>query len=87
MQVDAGADRTMISSGIWEKLGGTSLDGTARTLQADNRHKLYYKLYFKETAKCHLIYCAIEQGFPTTWTQSLSNPVFDTWAFRDIADI
>ena len=32
MQVETGADATVISSIIWEKLGRPTLDGTARTL-------------------------------------------------------
>ena len=56
MQVDTGADTTVLLCRfcIWEKLERPTLDGTARTLEANDGHKLY----FKRTAFCDLTWNA-----------------------------
>ena len=43
MQVNTGANRIMILSSIWEKLGRPNIDGAARTVQAYDGLKLYFK--------------------------------------------
>ena len=40
MQVDTGADSTVISSKIWTELGKTQLDGKMRHLEAYDGHQL-----------------------------------------------
>ena len=39
MQVDAGADRTVISSKIWTELSKSQLDGKIRHLEAYDGHR------------------------------------------------
>ena len=42
MQVDTGADSTVISSIIWTELGKPQLDGKIRHLEAYDGHKLRF---------------------------------------------
>ena len=39
MQVDTGADRTVITSKIWTELGKPQLDGKIRHLEAHDGHQ------------------------------------------------
>ena len=60
LQLDTGADRTLISSSNCENSGRPNLDETARTLEAYVGHKIY----LKGTSFCYMEWSNLLEATP-----------------------